>query len=489
MRDMRIVIIDDDVNRRETINRYLPDYAHGATCGYGDVAMKAISADSNGHVPDMVVMNADDSKGMGLYTFDWMKNKSGNPDIAAIPVLLLTEDEFSDRCLDFLEIDDAEFYVGEIDENRLYSAIMDTLSRMDFAEEPIEPAFADEKSYDRIAGLSVKPQGDVSNGAKQRSVVLDMDTQLQNLEAAIERGRQKSQRIRELVEAALDYKENRKEAADTFKGSPHFLNKVRVSKGLEPIEDAPVSLGTADIARISKDEPEFRKYDTENTEINKHTTAVNSEIDEEDIPEEFRLNKTVKKDFDPQAAIKSAAERLKSNPFAGMAAHGMSATFAGQKSYSNGQNVNANANQVNKSHGITKKRIVIVDDEESNLKMCELFLSDKYDIVLLDSGMKAIDYFIRNTADLVLLDTYMPNLGGVQTLGSIRWQANGKSVPVIYMIDVRYPVAVPSLQGEGIAGIMKKPFSPGSLAMTVDGFFRKQKQQVAKYEEKNLNNR
>jgi len=472
MREMKIVIIDDDVTRRETIRQYLPDYAEGVVCGYGEKALEAIAVDSEGNVPDMVIMNADDAKGLGLYTFDWMKTKSGNMDIASIPVLLLTQDEFSDKCLDFLEIDDVEFYEGEVDEYRLYSAIMETLKSAEFASEPAEPAFTDDKSYDRLLGMSVKPSGNRKAGENRRSVVLDMDTQLENLEAALERGKKKSQRIKELLGAAIDYKEKSKDERDhKTQSGPHFLNKVRVSKGLEPIEDDPLLAGLDEI-------PDGIPAKTE--------TAPNTDegYDEEDIPEEFRLGnrKTTEREYNVSEAIKNAASRLKANPFAGMAAHGMNAGGAanpamGMNNRQFGhQNVNVNgavnAWNIANANNAAKKKVVVIDDEERDRRICDLFLSSKYEVVLLDSGMKAIDYFIRNTADLILLDTYMPNLGGVQTLRSIRWQANGKNVPVIYMTDARFPVAAASLQGEGVIGILKKPLSAGNLAMAVDGYFR-----------------
>ena len=115
MTQIRAVIIDDDRNRRELIKNSLPEYIESIDIVFGEGAIDYIKRDAEGILPDLVILNGDDSKNLGLYVFDWMINKSNDPDIEAIPVIVLTEDEFSDRCMEFLEIGDVIFYEGEID--------------------------------------------------------------------------------------------------------------------------------------------------------------------------------------------------------------------------------------------------------------------------------------------------------------------------------------------------------------------------------------
>lgn len=449
MQDMKIVIIDDDANRREQIKKSMPGYAETVSCGFGNVAINQLKPDSEGVIPDIVIMNADDSKGMGLYTFDWMKTKSGDIRVMDIPVILLTEDEFSDRCMEFLEIDDAEFYEGEVDEDAIYSKVMEVIKRGEFEEEAREPVYSSDKSYDRISGMSVRPQGETMDN--KRSAVLDMDRQLQNLEMALERGRQKEQQIKRLFDEALGIKENKKPAKEYV----HIFNKIRVEKGMEPVTEDPLLKGLEAI----EDNPK--------TEVRSPGEKINyySEVDEDDLPEEFRMpsHKTseatknnMKADAEAVEKLRALRDKLKKQP---------SQTTAGQNT--NGSN--------NASFAIRNnlKTIVVVDDDENDRQLCELFLSKRYNVITLDSGMKAIDYFVKNSADLILLDTYMPNLGGVQTLYSVRYQANGSKVPVIYMIDKRYPVSAASLAGDYIAGIVQKPLTAGGLAIAIDGYFRR----------------
>ena len=203
MGQLRAIIIDDNRERRESILKLLPDYISSVAVGYGDGALNYLKPDAEGVVPDIVILYGDDSRGLGLYTYDWMINKSGNMDIAMIPVVVLTEDEFSDRSMEFLEIGDVEFYEGEIEESSLFSALTEAIEKSEFMPEPLITGYEEVKNIDRLAGASVKaPDGE----GRQRVLVLDMDSRMANLEAALARGRKRAADIRNLIGAAQKVK-------------------------------------------------------------------------------------------------------------------------------------------------------------------------------------------------------------------------------------------------------------------------------------------
>mgnify|MGYP002859289687 CR=1 FL=1 len=205
MADLRVVVIDDDRARREKISNILPDYIEADVADSGEEALMYIRRDSDGNLPDVVVLNGEDTKNFGLYVFDWMVNKSGDDDIAAIPVIVLTDDEFSDRSLEFFEIGDVIFYEGEIEDDRLFSVITEAIEEAEFNEEPVEASYEETRSIDRLMGRSVKASG---GDGRPRAVVLDMDTRLKNLESALERGQKRARDIRSLLSAARKLKDD-----------------------------------------------------------------------------------------------------------------------------------------------------------------------------------------------------------------------------------------------------------------------------------------
>ena len=465
---LRIVIIDDNVIRRNQIKSFLPTYVDALAFTYGEEARNALLPDEDGEVADLVIINGDDDKGKGLYTYDWMKTKANNIKTASIPVIVLTEDEFSDRSLDFLEIGDVTFYEGEIDEYSIFDLITVTIEEYEFKEEEFEPLYTDAKSYDKVLGLSLKPVGE--NSENKRSVALDMESKLSNLEAAIERGRQKTMMIKELIDAAVEQK------SVTRSHAPHFLNKVRIDNGLEPIEEE-IDYEEPNIKNQESKESIYKvSYRTYEGEPNPLLAGLD-DIDDS----EMATSKTYEGEIDPLLAGLDEiedGERVRVYDSAVVQSSRKDFTRSleqmGKKLREQPQDT-LSAHTIKIKDDAPRKTIVVVDDNAEDRESCELYLSTKYDVVLLDNGMAAVDYFSEKTADMILLDTYMPNLGGVQTLESVRITENGRNVPVVYMMDKRFPVYVESLSGNGVIGVLQKPIKMGGLAMAVDGYFRSRK--------------
>ena len=111
-------------------------------------------------------------------------------------------------------------------------------------------------------------------------------------------------------------------------------------------------------------------------------------------------------------------------------------------------------------------KILIVDDDDMNLKMAEFILKkDMKDIevLLADSGMKAIDALQREKVDLVLLDFQMPVMNGLKTLEIIRKREDMKDIKVIFLTAASDRDTVMKAGMMGVADYIKKPFMPKDL--------------------------
>ena len=408
MSQLRAIIIDDDKRRREEVSSLLPDYISSIALGYGDGALDYIKPDAEGVVPDVVFLYGDDSKSLGLYTYDWMINKSGNIDIAMIPVIVLTDDEFSDRSLEFLEIGDVVFYEGEIEESRLFSVLTEAVERADFMPDPPVPVYEEVKNIDRIAGSSVKaPDG----GGKQRVLVLDMDSKMANLEAALARGRQRATQIRTLIDAAQKAKGEKEERRNPregqtrpYKSSANIFKKADVQE--KPLQEKPIPA---------------------------------------DIP------------VDPDSVAKFR-EKAMTNPFGAFNAQGTIKIEDPEK------------RTVPKGTG-SKKTVVIVDTDLKTRKLCTLFLTQNYNVVALESGMSTIDYFVRNRADLLIINPNLPGMGGVAVVDSVHNQPGCANIPVMYLVGDDYMESRTHLVRPGVVGILNKPVKREYIARAVEGLF------------------
>ncbi len=443
MAQLRAIIIDDDRKKRETVKSVLPDYIESVAAGSAEGALNYLKRDAEGNLPDFVILNGDDPKNFGLYVYDWMINKSGDPGIASIPVIVLTEDEFSDKSLEFLEIGDVVFYAGEIDESDLFSAINDAIEEAEFEPVPIIPAYEETKNIDRLMGHSVKaPDGG------QRSLVLDMDSRVENLEIALARGRKRVSDIRNLLDAAQNLKE---------KKNDEYLGGRRRNRNAKESEK--------NVVRMSSFlEKARKKANVEEEILRRMKAAVNKTAEE---PEEQPAKQEEQSVAD---AIGRLKQKALDNPDGAFNAQGM-------VSMADRPRESAKA----APEAETRKTVVIVDGDLKTRKLCSLFLAKNYNVVPLDSGIKTIDFFVRNRADLLIINPVLPGMSGLSTVSSLRMQPGGASVPVMYLVGDDYLESRTGLLGPGVAGILNKPISQGLIAQAVGGFFNNYDPATGKY--------
>ena len=79
-------------------------------------------------------------------------------------------------------------------------------------------------------------------------------------------------------------------------------------------------------------------------------------------------------------------------------------------------------------------RIMVIDDNITNLNIARMALEPQYQVLLVPSGEKALKLFERVTPDLILLDVDMPGMDGFEVIRQIK-QSNlpVRETPVIFV--------------------------------------------------------
>lgn len=124
---------------------------------------------------------------------------------------------------------------------------------------------------------------------------------------------------------------------------------------------------------------------------------------------------------------------------------------------------------------LQKKRILVVDDDGTMLRTIKSWLSDKYQVFMVNSGMAAITFLAKNQVDLILLDYEMPITTGPQVLEMLRSDPSTSSIPVMFLTvksDKESVMKVISLKPEKY---LLKTMPPAELVANIDEFFEKQK--------------
>lgn len=81
----------------------------------------------------------------------------------------------------------------------------------------------------------------------------------------------------------------------------------------------------------------------------------------------------------------------------------------------------------------TLPKILIVDDEKTNLKVLSDLLKDEAEIILAKTGEQAIDKAQRYSPDLMLLDVVMPGMDGFEVISKIKSMEKLQIIPIIFI--------------------------------------------------------
>lgn len=115
------------------------------------------------------------------------------------------------------------------------------------------------------------------------------------------------------------------------------------------------------------------------------------------------------------------------------------------------------------------KTILVVDDDEMNLKMAKFVLeSEGYIVVTASSGMECLNTLQSKPVDLILLDVEMPVMSGIRTLEHIREMKQFDRIPVMFLTADASEDTVVNAGMLGVAGYIKKPYMPQDLLERVE---------------------
>jgi len=107
-----------------------------------------------------------------------------------------------------------------------------------------------------------------------------------------------------------------------------------------------------------------------------------------------------------------------------------------------------------------KNRVLIVDDEKSNLEVLFSILSHDYTILTAKSGTVAIDIASKYLPDIVLLDIIMPDMNGFDVLAALKASAKTKNIPVIFITGLDGVEDEEKGLDLEASDFIHKPFSP-----------------------------
>ncbi len=109
----------------------------------------------------------------------------------------------------------------------------------------------------------------------------------------------------------------------------------------------------------------------------------------------------------------------------------------------------------------SRPKILVVDDEERNLRLVKAILAPEgYEVVLAYSGQEGLEKARESSPDIILLDIMMPAMNGFEVLRILRQQSN---IPVIMLTAKKEVTSAIDSFHLGADDYVRKPFRKGEL--------------------------
>lgn len=132
-----------------------------------------------------------------------------------------------------------------------------------------------------------------------------------------------------------------------------------------------------------------------------------------------------------------------------------------------------NVVKVEENTNYGRKKILIVDDNNLNIKVAKRALSNfDFELDECTDGLQCLDRINSgNTYDLILMDIMMPNMGGETTLAKLKENPNF-NIPVIALTADAVAGAKEKYLSEGFVDYIAKPFSREQIKEKLDKIFK-----------------
>lgn len=120
---------------------------------------------------------------------------------------------------------------------------------------------------------------------------------------------------------------------------------------------------------------------------------------------------------------------------------------------------------------MSKKKILIVEDEESLLKLESILLTSRgYEVKGVADGQAALDAIGVMKPDLVLLDIMLPEIDGFEVCRQIKSNEATRHIPVIMLTAKKSREDMARGEQVGADWYITKPFKSAMVIETIQRF-------------------
>jgi len=120
---------------------------------------------------------------------------------------------------------------------------------------------------------------------------------------------------------------------------------------------------------------------------------------------------------------------------------------------------------------VIKKKILVVEDEETLLELESILLTSKgYSVEVAMDGKAALEAVAAMKPDLILLDIMLPNIDGFEVCRQVKTNVATRHIPIIMLTAKKSKEAFAMGEESGADWFLTKPFKSAVLIETIHRF-------------------
>ena len=139
-----------------------------------------------------------------------------------------------------------------------------------------------------------------------------------------------------------------------------------------------------------------------------------------------------------------------------------------------GSTVNAGQDDLPRSVDVMKKTVLVVEDNELNMKLFnDLLEAHGYGVVQTRDGLSALDLARQHRPDLILMDIQLPEVSGIEVTKWLKEDDTLRHIPVIAVTAFAMKGDEQKIREGGCEAYLSKPISVAHFLQTIDSFLKK----------------
>jgi len=121
----------------------------------------------------------------------------------------------------------------------------------------------------------------------------------------------------------------------------------------------------------------------------------------------------------------------------------------------------------------TKRRILVIEDNEQNLYLATFLLEKSgYEVIAARDGQEGIDKARREQPDLIVLDIELPIMDGYEVARRLKEIPECKAIPIVAVTSFAMVGDREKTLAAGCQGYIEKPINPDTFVQEIERHLR-----------------